>query len=62
MNFKYVLKDTFNFFNKVRKIIFEKEHFIISIDFESLFTNISVDETIEITKNAFFNYFNLNIN
>ena len=49
-----MLKDTFDFINKVSKIKFEKEDYIISIDVESLFTNVPIDETIEIIKNAFF--------
>ena len=33
---------------------FEENDFIISIDVESLFTNVPIDETIKIIKDAFF--------
>jgi hypothetical protein len=49
-NFKYALKDTFDFINKVSKIKFEENDFIISIDVESLFTNVPIEETILIIK------------
>jgi hypothetical protein len=48
------LKDTFDFINKVSEIKFEENDFIISIDVESLFTNVPIDETIKIIKDAFF--------
>ena len=32
----------------------DEENFIISIDVESLFTNVPIDETLEIIKKAFF--------
>jgi hypothetical protein len=53
-SFKYALKDTFDFINQVSEIKFEKNDFIISIDVESLFTNVPIDETIKIIKDAFF--------
>jgi len=53
-SFKYALKDTFDFINKVSEINFEENDFIISIDVESLFTNVPIDETIKIIKDAFF--------
>ena len=33
---------------------FEENDFIISIDVESLFTNVPIDETIKMIKDAFF--------
>ncbi len=53
-SFKYALKDTFDFINKVSEVKFEENDFIISIDVESLFTNVHIDETIKIIKDAFF--------
>ena len=53
-SFKYVIKDSFDFINKISLIKLEKDDFMISIDVESLFTNVPIDETIEIVKNAFF--------
>jgi hypothetical protein len=53
-SFKYALKDTFDFINKVSDFKFEENDFIISIDVESLFTNVPIDETIKIIKDAFF--------
>jgi len=52
--FKYTLKDSFDFINKLSKIKIDKDDFIISIDVESLFTNVPIDETIEIIKKNFF--------
>ena len=52
--FNYALKDTFDFINKLSNIKFEPEYFIISIDVESLFTNVPLDETIQIIRKAFF--------
>ena len=51
--FNYTLKDTFDFINKVSKIKLEEGDFVISIDVESLFTNVPIDETIEIIKKLF---------
>ena len=53
-SFKYALKDTFDFINKVSDFKFEENDFIISIDVESLFTNVPIDETIKMIKDAFF--------
>ena len=52
--FQYTLKDSFDFINKVSNIKLKEENFIISIDVESLFTNVPIDETLEIIKKAFF--------
>ena len=52
--FQYTLKDSFDFINKVSKLKLNEENFIISIDVESLFTNVPIDETLEIIKQAFF--------
>jgi hypothetical protein len=52
--FAYALKDTFDFINKIAKIKLEKDDYIISFDVESLFTNVPINETLEIIKNTFF--------
>lgn len=52
--FKYVVKDSFDFINKLSQIKLEEGECLISFDVESLFTNVPIDETIEIIKNTFF--------
>ena len=52
--FKYALKDSFDFINEISKIKLKKENFIISIDVVSLFTNVPIDETMDIIKKTFF--------
>jgi hypothetical protein len=46
-NCKFILKDSFDFVNKISKIEANNK-FIVSFDVESLFTNIPIDETIKI--------------
>ncbi len=53
-SFKYAIKDSFDFINKLNNIKLEKDDFLISIDVVSLYTNVPIDETMEIIKNAFF--------
>ena len=48
VNNKVILKDTFDFVNKISNINMIEEQRIVSFDVESLFTNIPVNETIEI--------------
>ena len=52
--FKYTLKDSFDFINRLSKRQLEEKDFLISFDTESLFTNVPIDETVEIIKNTFF--------
>ena len=52
--FKYVVKDSFDFINKLSQIKLEEGECLISFDVESLFTNVPIDETIEIIKNSCF--------
>jgi hypothetical protein len=52
--FKYVVKDSFDFINKLSQIKLEEGERLISFDVESLFTNVPIDETIEIIKNSCF--------
>ena len=49
-NSKVILKDSFDFVNKISKISNEN-YTMVSFDVESLFTNIPINETIEITIN-----------
>ncbi len=44
----FMLKDTFEFVNKVKEINTDTDKFMLSFDVESLFTNVPTDETIEI--------------
>ena len=44
---KYILKDSFDFVNRISKFD-AKNIYIVSFDVESLFTNIPIDETINI--------------
>jgi hypothetical protein len=50
----YIIKDTFDFVNKVSKLETTDEQHVVSFDVESLFTNIPTDETIEIILNRAF--------
>ena len=52
-NSKVILKDSFDFVNKISKIKNEN-YTMVSFDVESLFTNIPINETIEITINLCF--------
>jgi hypothetical protein len=47
-NNKYILKDTFDFVNKVSKLNTIIDKSMLSFDVESLFTNIPILETIDI--------------
>ena len=42
-----VIKDTFDFVNKISRLDIEPGDQIVSFDVESLFTNVPVDETTE---------------
>ena len=44
-----VIKDIYDFVNKVSKLNLGKDKYIVSFDLESLFTNIPTKETIVIT-------------
>ena len=52
-NSKYILKDTFDFVNRVSKLK-ETSGFMVSFDVESLFTNIPLEETINLVVNQAF--------
>ena len=54
-NDKFILKDTFDFLNKISKIELTEGDSLISFDVISLFTNVPIDETINIIKKRFFN-------
>ena len=47
VNSKYILNDTFDFINKLSKVNFAGMY-MVSFDVESLFTNIPLEETIDI--------------
>ena len=50
---KFTLKDSFDFVNKLAKIK-DNKLIMIGFDIETLFTNISVDETLEILINRIY--------
>ena len=50
----FMLKDTFEFVNKVKEIKTDTDKFMLSFDVESLFTNVPTDETIEIMLKKLF--------
>lgn len=51
---EYSLKDCFTFVNFVSSLKGSNNHFMASVDVENLFTNIPVQETIEIVLNKLF--------
>jgi hypothetical protein len=51
---EYILKDTFDFVNKIKELNVAADQYMISFDVESLFTNIPTDETIEIILNQIY--------
>ncbi len=50
----FMLKDTFEFVNKVKEINTDTDKFMLSFDVESLFTNVPTDETIVIILRKLF--------
>ena len=51
---EWILKDTFDFVNKIKSINPRADKFMSSFDVESLFTNIPTNETIEIILNRIY--------
>ncbi len=47
-NSNYIIKDTFDFVNRVSKLQTNVDQRVVSFDVESLFTNIPTEETINI--------------
>ena len=56
----YSCKDTFSFVSQIKNANLSKK-FLVSYDVTSLFTNIPLQETIDITINLLFNH-NANLN
>ncbi len=50
----FMLKNTFEFVNKVKEINTDTDKFMFSFDVESLFTNVPIDETIVIILRKLF--------
>jgi hypothetical protein len=50
----YMLKDSFDFINKISKVKPKEGQYIVSFDVESLFTNVLTDETIDIIIDKIF--------
>jgi hypothetical protein len=44
----YMLKHTYDFVNRIRKIDVDNDRYLVSFDVKSLFTNVPTSETIEI--------------
>jgi len=53
-NSNYIIKDTFDFVNRVSKLQTNVNQRVVSLDVESLFTNIPTEETINIILNRAF--------
>ena len=53
-NSNYIIKDTFDFVNRVSKLQTNVNQRVVSFDVESLFTNIPTEETINIILNRAF--------
>ena len=53
---KSYIKDSFEFVNKIKEIVLEKEktYIMCSFDVESLYTNVPVEEAIETTLNYIY--------
>jgi hypothetical protein len=47
VNDTYMLKDTYDFVNKVKDLNINNDRYVVSFDVESLFTNVPTTETIE---------------
>lgn len=50
----YMLKDSFDFINKISKVKPKEGQYIVSFDVESLFTNVPTDDTIDIIIDKIF--------
>ena len=65
---QYMISDTFGFVNEVHELVINKEDILVSYDVSSLFTNVPLEETIELLADKAFsnNWFNetyhLNLN
>ena len=57
---QYTVTDTFDFTNEIHELKINKGEILVSYDVSSLFTNVPLDETIEILVNRAFsnNWFN----
>ena len=54
--FESILKDSFSLVKILEKTKFNLDSFLFTVDWESLYTNIPVDDAIEMMKNSFFNF------
>jgi len=53
-NNEFMIKDTFDFVNIMSETKINQDEYIVSFDVSSLFTNVPVNETIEIILNKLF--------
>ena len=51
---KYTIKDTKYFVEKIKKEHIPNDHLLVSFDVKSLFTNVPLDQTIEIILNIVY--------
>ena len=51
---KYTIKDTKYFIEKIKKEHIPNDHLLVSFDVKSLFTNVPLDQTIEIILNIVY--------
>ena len=51
---KYTIKDTKYFIEKIKKEHIPNDHLLVSFDVKSLFTNVPLDQTIEIILNRVY--------
>ena len=65
---QYMISDTFGFVNEVHELVVNNGHILVSYDVSSLFTNVPLEETIQLLADKAFinNWFNetyhLNLN
>ena len=52
----YMIKDTFEFLDEIRSLTINQGEILVSFDVTSLFTNVPLDETIEILADKAFNH------
>ena len=65
---QYMISDTFGFVNEVHELVITNEDILVSYDVSSLFTNVPLEETIELLadkafiNNCFNETYHLNLN
>ena len=57
--FNGILKDSLSLVKILEKTKFDRDSFLFTVDWESLYTNISVDDAIEMMKKLVFQFQNV---